>query len=47
MGLLLGIINVWLGLVIISVFIPVFVGLNAELDIIRIMLESVARLFTW
>ena len=47
MGLLLGVINVWLGLLIISVFIPVFVELDAELDIIRIILESIAHLFTW
>lgn len=45
MRLLLGIINVWLGLLIISVFIPVFVELNAEFDIIQIILESIARLF--
>ncbi len=47
MRLLIGIINVWLGLFIISVFIPVFVELNAEIDIIRIILESIARLFAW
>ena len=47
MGLLLSIIDVWLGLLIISVFIPVFVELDAELDIIRIILESIARLFVW
>jgi hypothetical protein len=47
MGLLIFIVNVGLGLVIINAFIPVFVALNAEFDLIRVILEFITRLFTW
>ena len=40
-------INVYVGLVIISAFIPVFIELNADIDLIRIILENISRLFTW
>jgi len=39
-------IEVWLSIVIVSAFIPVFVALNAEHDLIRMILEMIARLFS-
>jgi hypothetical protein len=35
------------GLVIIAAFIPVFVAVNAENDLIRIVVEIISRLFAW
>jgi hypothetical protein len=39
-------IEVWLCVVIINAFIPVFVALNAEHHLIRMILEMIARLFS-
>ena len=38
--------EVWLSIVIVSAFIPVFTALNAEHDLIRMILEMIARLFS-
>jgi len=37
----------YVGLVIISAFIPLYSALNAEHHIIHILLETIARLLTW
>jgi hypothetical protein len=37
----------WLGLIIISAFVPILAKAIAENELIRIVIESVARLFTW
>ena len=39
-------IEVCLGIVIVSAFLPVFIALNAEHDLIRVLLEMIARLFS-
>jgi len=42
--LLRGIIEVCLGLVIISVFIPVFIALNSDFDLVQMLLDPLLKL---
>lgn len=47
MGLVYLVLTVYVCIQIILAFVPVFQELNAELDLIKIILELIQRLFIW